>query len=136
MSGREPLEPEQRGEGVLWLERATEDAAVATLLVQEEYALPAAFHTQQALEKLLKALLVAAGQDIRRTHDLDALATQARQFWPTVIHIPFPLVNINHWYLPSRYPDTEEALPSLTEIADALQEITALLATIKAAIHQ
>ncbi len=51
----------------------------------------AAFLVQQALEKALKALLVAAAQDVRRTHDIDALATLARAHWPQLLASPFPL---------------------------------------------
>ncbi len=35
------------------------------------------FHAQQAAEKLLKALLVAAGEAVPRTHDLGALLSLA-----------------------------------------------------------
>ena len=37
----------------------------------------AAYHLQQACEKALKGLLVLAGHRIRKTHDLDDLATEA-----------------------------------------------------------
>ena len=130
MSGPEPPDPAQREEVELWLQRAAEDVAGASFLVQESYALPASFHTQQALEKLLKALLIRARQDIRRTHDLDALASEARRFWPTLIPAPFPLVNITHWYLPSRHPDADDAPPGLKEIAEALAEIRDLLSAV------
>jgi HEPN domain-containing protein len=134
MSGREPPDPAQLKEVALWLAKASEDMAVAAL-VREEYPLPAAFHAQQALEKLLKALLIAAGQDIRRTHDLDALAKDANKFWPDLIPVRFPLAELNRWYLTSRYPGADDPPPSLTEIEEALRGIEALLTAIKAALN-
>jgi hypothetical protein len=44
----------------------------------------AAYHCQQAAEKLLKALLVAAACPTRRTHDLDELADQAGEAKPAI----------------------------------------------------
>ena len=81
MSGRAPPDPFQWEEARLWLAKAAEDLAVAHLPIREEFVFPASFHAQQALEKLLKALLVAAAQDIRRTHDIDDLALEANRFW-------------------------------------------------------
>jgi HEPN domain-containing protein len=50
-------------EAARWLARADEDAVVAELALTRDPPLvnPAAFHCQQAAEKMLKALLVAAG---------------------------------------------------------------------------
>jgi HEPN domain-containing protein len=130
MSGRTPLDPYQWDEAALWLAKAAEDLAVAHLLIREDFVFPASFHAQQALEKVLKALLVAASQDIRRTHDLDDLAMEANQFWPTLIPSPFPLAELSRWYLSSRYPGIDEMPPSLGEIAQALREIEELIAAI------
>lgn len=133
MSGRKP-DPERQEEAAQWLAKAVEDAAVSHLLAREAYASPAAFHAQQAVEKVLKASLVAAGQDIRRTHDLDTLATQARQYWPALSPIPLTLVELNRWYSSSRYPGIDDDTPSLTTIAGILREIEQLIAAVKALI--
>ena len=130
MSGRAPPDPSQWEEAGLWLAKAAEDIAVAHLLLREDFVFPAAFHAQQALEKLLKGLLVAASQDIRRTHDIDDLAMAANLFWPSLIPSPFPLAELNRWYQASRYPDVDEVPASSSEIAQALREIGELMAAI------
>ena len=65
----------QRERALLFLEKAAEDEAV----VSEWAGSPLisdtifGFHCQQAVEKLLKATLIYAGIDFRRTHDLREL---------------------------------------------------------------
>ena len=65
-------------EALLWLAKAEADIIGARTLLAGGQAELAVFHVQQDLEKTLKALLVAAAQDVRRSHDIDALATLAR----------------------------------------------------------
>ena len=67
----------------------------------------AGFHIQQAVEKTLKALLIAKRQDIRKTHDVALLAALARPFWPDLLPQPFGLGRLTEWYLSSRYPELD-----------------------------
>ncbi len=62
-----------------WLDKADEDWRVAELLIRsgEELTVPCMFHLQQMLEKLLKALIIARGRHIERTHDLNRLVQQS-----------------------------------------------------------
>src|SRR5271166_1866654 len=76
-------------EALLWLAKAEADIIGARTLLAGGQAELAAFHVQKALEKTLKALLVAAAQDVRRTHDIDALATLARTHWPDLFAFTF-----------------------------------------------
>lgn len=130
MSGRSPPDAVQWEEARLWLAKAAEDLAVAHLLLRENFVFPASFHAQQALEKLLKALLIAAARDVLRTHDIDDLALEANRFWPTLIPSPFPLAMTGRWYQSSRYPDVDETPPSASEIEQALHETEALLTAV------
>ncbi len=74
MSGSEPAAPSTSG-GHEWLSKATEDLAVAELILESDVAArwAACFHAQQAAEKSLKAMLVAQGIDFPRTHALEVL---------------------------------------------------------------
>lgn len=56
-----------------WLLAELDLDAVDTLL-RADVATPALFHLQQAIEKRLNAVIVARGGDVKRTHDLTALA--------------------------------------------------------------
>src|SRR5215467_9544638 len=99
-------------EALLWVAKAEADIAGArTLLSSEQHEL-AAFLIQQALEKALKALLVAAAQDVRRTHDIEALATLARAHWPQLLPSPFRLAVVTQWYVSTRYPGFDEPSPT------------------------
>jgi len=64
-----------------WVSKAREDLAAAETLLREgpRHAAAVGFHAQQAVEKMLKAVLVARGVAFPKTHDLahllDLLAT-------------------------------------------------------------
>lgn len=91
----------------MWLTKAEADIIGSRTLLAGGQAELAAFHVQQALEKTLKALLVAAAQDVRRTHDIDALAALARTHWPDLLPSPFPLATVTQWYVTTRYPNLD-----------------------------
>ena len=130
MSAGDPQSVLQWREALLWLAKADADIFGARTLLAGGQPDLAAFHVQQALEKALKALLVAAAQDVRRTHDIDALATSARVHWPDVLASPFPLAAIGQWYVTTRYPGLDTALPAAAEVAEALEAVASLIITI------
>lgn len=78
MSGTDPQDLIQWEEALLWISKADQDLRAARLLLD---AIPeqAAFHAEQALEKMLKALLVARRQDMKKTDDISALVALVRQ---------------------------------------------------------
>ena len=98
-------------EASLWLAKAEADILGARTLLAGGQAELAAFHVQQALEKTLKALLVAAAQDVRRIHDIDALASLAPAHWPDLLPSPFPLAAVSQWYVTTRYPGLDAPPP-------------------------
>jgi HEPN domain-containing protein len=130
MSGPEPQYLVQWEEALRWLAKAAEDLAAGRLLADGGMRDPAAFHVQQALEKVLKALLMAAAEDLRKTHDLETLAVIANTHWPALIPAPFPLAYLTRWYLTSRYPGIDDVSPTLEEISDALRAIESLIAEV------
>ncbi|MSP87542.1 MAG: HEPN domain-containing protein [Alphaproteobacteria bacterium] len=69
-------EREQWNEARAWIGKADEDlrAAAIVLGVTSPLSGIAAFHCQQAVEKLMKGLLAAVGIDPPRSHDLGLLA--------------------------------------------------------------
>jgi HEPN domain-containing protein len=56
-----------------WVRKAEEDAAVAQWASGAGHCDAACFHAQQAVEKYLKALLVAQGKDFPKAHALRTL---------------------------------------------------------------
>ena len=115
-------------EALLWLAKADADIAAARTLLLAGQPDPAAFHVQQAVEKALKALLVAAAQDVRRTHDIDQLATLVRSHWPVVVPAPFTLAAVTQWYVAMRYPGPDEVPLTAEEVSEALDAVVLLVA--------
>jgi HEPN domain-containing protein len=87
MNGDETAE--QRREAAGWLAIAREDVRVARacLALDPPAFGMAAYHCQQAAEKLTKGLLAAAGVAVRKTHDLNALADLAAAHYPGARHV-------------------------------------------------
>lgn len=97
-------EPARQSPWDPWLGRARDDLAVAgTLLAAESPAWAICYHVQQAVEKGLKALLVAAGDDPPKTHNLVRLDTAIapRVFEPSDDDM---LASLTLWSIEQRYP--------------------------------
>jgi HEPN domain-containing protein len=113
---------EQLREATRWLAIAVEDARVARSCLQ--MASPAlgvaAYHCQQAAEKLLKGLLIAAGAGFPRTHDLTQFAGQAARRYPDLRSSCEAMAPLTVWSVAYRYPSAEE-YDEPDPTADALQ---------------
>lgn len=99
-----------------WLTLASHDADTAALLIKEKgHADIIIYHVHQAIEKLLKALIVKSNKTITKTHFLDKLLAQLLKDYPALAKVEGEILEIN-LYLPKlRYPsgdriDFEEAM--------------------------
>lgn len=103
-------ESERRREAARWLAVAMEDARVARACpeMSEPASGIAAYHCQQAAEKLVKGLLVVAGAGFPRTHDLAELAGRAMPFYPDLSPILDAIGPLTVWSVAYRYPGVEE----------------------------
>ena len=113
----------QWAEAALWLIKADEDIRVAGLTLAADPPLvdPAAYHCQQAVEKTIKALLVAAAIKVPRTHDIEELADKAAPFYPALRERMLSFVHLTEWVTASRYPDLGGGLgEEIGEVADTL----------------
>jgi HEPN domain-containing protein len=99
---RPPEDPEVHG----WPQKVAEDYRVAEVLAESEEPLDDAicFHCQQAAEKLLKALLVAAGVSPPRTHDLEELASLLPSSEPLLAQIEDACAYLSELAVIPRYP--------------------------------
>ena len=91
--------------------KAAEDESV--LQIQEVPDGPFGFHVQQAVEKLLKALLLKRGFPLERTHDLEKLSGNLLSAGEILPATPLPITDLNRFAVVYRY----ENIPSL-EIPD------------------
>lgn len=119
MSGPDP--EALRAEALRWLSRVEDDLEMVAAGVERGRLRPAAFHVQQAAEKLLKALLVLAGAAVPKTHDLDRLIRLAGADRALPASAADQLAALTSWATIGRYPEPEEDIaPTAEEIAEAL----------------
>ncbi|MFZ3238005.1 MAG: HEPN domain-containing protein [Stellaceae bacterium] len=122
---------ERRREAARWLTIGIEDARVAgaCLRIDPPAAGMAAYHCQQAGEKLLKGLLIIAGVEFALTHDLNRLASVAEPFYPDAQDLFEAIRPLTIWGVAYRYPGVEsvpEPFPLGTEIEQVLDVIRSL----------
>ena len=88
----------------------------------------AAYHAQQAAEKLMKALLTATGAPFRRTHDLSELAEALASVTPELAAEFEPLRSLSSWSVVARYPSYEEVdfEPSRPRMTAAFEQLRRL----------
>jgi HEPN domain-containing protein len=125
----------QAEEAARWLTRADRDVAAVERAIGMEPLLTdvAAYHCQQAAEKLLKAALVLAAVRPPKTHDLVALAAAATAAFPTLAASAATLSVRTTWAYAFRYPlaqDQQEPEPTADEIRVTLSEIARLRASL------
>lgn len=65
-----------------WLFKANEDLLVVDRLTEYEIIATSSvcFHCQQAVEKFLKAFLIAHGVEIKKTHNIEYLLSECAEF--------------------------------------------------------
>ena len=119
-----------------WLRVAGSDRRVAQLCLDAAPAVldSAAYHCQQAAEKLLKGFLVSAGVDFGRTHDLEHLGHLVSSLFPDVATLVNPFGAWTLWAVAYRYPDDPgpEPEPTPAELRAALDAIDRLEAALRA----
>lgn len=128
MSGPDPAA--LRAEALRWLQRAEDDLDMVAAGLQRGRLLPAAFHAQQAAEKLLKILLVLAGATVPKTHDLDRLIRLAGVGPLLPGDAADQIAALSSWVTIGRYPEPEDEIaPTADEIVEA-RALLGLLETI------
>jgi uncharacterized protein len=118
-----------------WLAKAEADRRVATSCMAMVPPEPgsAAFHCQQAVEKLLKGFLVLAGKRSRKTHSLADLGALAQPQFPEIADLVAAAAGWSSWASDFRYPsENPPREPDDEELRRALAVIDALAARLRA----
>lgn len=88
----------------MWVDYAQENIAAANLLVEQKLYNPCLQNVQQAIEKILKALLLEKAHILRKTHSITEL-TRLLADYNVVISISEDDCDLlDSIYLPSKYP--------------------------------
>lgn len=97
----------------LWLKYADDDLASAEILLKEGIYNIVCFHSQQAVEKMLKSIIAAYGQEIPRIHNLIRLTSICEKLHGDSLALDDEaLIFLNDVYIDSRYPADFGILPS------------------------
>lgn len=94
----------------------------------------AAYHCQQAAEKLIKGLLVLAATPFRKTHDLDELSAAAVPLYPDLESLLGYVRVRTYWGFAFRYPmpaESESGPPIRSEIEAVLRHLSDLRARLQ-----
>ena len=112
-------------EAQAWLKIALEDMAAADLLLQSGIHRMVCLHSQQAIEKTLKALLTERGIEFKRTHNIVDLLSllNAQGLAVDVNHEEAGFLNAVYR---SRYPAEAGLLPRGEPTADDARKALAL----------
>lgn len=117
-----------RGLGI----KAESDLRAAEVCIEHGPLDVAAFHIQQAAEKLLKALLASHAVQFPRTHDLDDLIDLTLPHCPALEPFRERLLGLNPYAVEVRYdaalyPDRAEVLAALEIVKELRRRVHELL---------
>jgi uncharacterized protein len=124
-----PPDPHARWEAVeRWLAVAINDRKTVAACMTADPPLrgSAAFHCQQAIEKLLKGFLTLAGKRSRKTHSLSQLGAAATASFPEITDLVSAVENWSSWVADFRYPGDPHPEPDDDELRHALEIIDEL----------
>ena len=107
-----------------WLTKAHEDLSAAELLLDADLTDVACYHSQQASEKFLKALIEEHGQRIPRTHDLDVLTCQVEAIMAVPDDVRTAATFLGGFGVAVRYPGTDTDLDDAKEAFKMAKTIT------------
>jgi HEPN domain-containing protein len=105
-----------------WLSKASDDLRAAELLLTADSPVcwVAAFHAQQAAEKLLKALLTHERVEYERSHNIDYLLDLCVLVEPRLAELRESANTLTDYAVDSRYPLARQD-PTLLEAKQAVE---------------
>jgi|SRR5438445_10344395 len=118
-----------------WMLKGDSDRLTATRLLQSSGPFDTAcFHTQQAVEKYLKAVLALAGRPIPRTHDLVVLNDECLRVAPGLGLDRAELAMLTPYAVQLRYDN--DFWPDAPTVQQALEAVERVRAAILLALPQ
>jgi HEPN domain-containing protein len=93
-----------KNEAGVWFRYARENLESARVLLDHGLINPCLQSAQQAVEKMLKAMLIELGVQVRRTHSIRELATILAQMGLKIPVTDDDADLLDSIYLPSKYP--------------------------------
>lgn len=111
-----------------WLGGAARDQRAAKICLMADPAPRdiAAYHCQQAMEKLLKGILVRANTDVGKAQDLCQFGQSVLTMVPSAAPMVMPARAWSTWSVDYRYPGETAPVPTTEEPTSALDLIVRL----------
>lgn len=116
-----------------WLEYADENLRSANLLLDNKLLNPRLQNVQQAVEKMLKALLVDSAIKVKKTHSINELVTILTQASVSVDITQDECDLLDSVYLPSKYP-LDSVLPDFEPDAQICKKCIASAERIRSSV--
>jgi HEPN domain-containing protein len=126
------MPPEASRYAADWLRIAQKDFARVEHLLSVEDAEAAGFYLQQAVEKFLKAFLIASGWRLERVHDLEVLLNAAIAYDRSLEPFREVCQKITGFYFIERYPDVAGESLAEDDVRRAMEQVRTLIETVKA----
>jgi HEPN domain-containing protein len=129
MSEAKRTDPRRWEVALEWLDQADGPLRIADILLSEAPDLPwgAAFHCQQALEKMAKGVLIAKRIEPPKTHDIELLGRLVGSRAAEIGEKISALSGLTVWYIAPRYPDAMvDDIPSQTDLVAAIAKLREL----------
>jgi len=117
-----------------WLKIAEKDLKRVKSLIKINDPEAAGFYLQQAVEKFLKAFLLANGWKLDRIHDLEALLNGALRYDPSLEIYRDACQKITGFYMIERYPLIIETGLTIDDIRKSLTDIEKLIEKLRKAV--
>jgi HEPN domain-containing protein len=107
---------DRKTEALRWFRQARADLEVVRTLQAAGHSAAACFHSQQAAEKALKAVLYSQGARVVLGHAGSDLAKQCQAHDPAFAGVSGDAALLDQFYIPTRYPNglPSPAVPSET----------------------
>lgn len=120
-----------------WIEKADKDLEFARISLEEnlEFYPQICFLLHEAIEKYLKAYIIANELDFQKTHDLGRLVKICGQKDNEFNEYFDKVADLNSYYIETRYPDFE-VIVSKSQAEDALEVAEEIAAFVKQKINQ
>ncbi len=114
-----------------WFRQAQADLDVVRTLRASQHCAAACFHSQQAAEKALKAVLYSQGARVVLGHAVQQLAQQCQAHDPTFASVFGDAALLDQFYIPTRYPNglPTPAVPSETYSEAQAERVLAVAET-------
>ena len=105
-----------------WIGYAQEDLKAAHILYKEKAYRICTYHCHQAIEKILKAIIISKGSAFHKIHDLIELYEYAKLSLPKNL-VKF-LDDLNPHYLVSKYPEVGSKIKYTRKVAGSILKAT------------